>query len=119
MSNLSNLERAVLREIARQVPGHEQAFEAQLDGASVVERENTGAGFFTTLSVASGPPADGLKSPVGDVRAIVTGRKYEMGFQLWLENGLLRTLEGYTYGQDSTTGLDYATVSFSDVGPRV
>ena len=119
MSSLSNLERAVLREIARHVPEHEPAFAAQLAEVNVVERENTGVGFFTTLSVTSGPAIDGLKSPVGDVRAMVTGLQFGMGFLLWLENGLLHTLEGYTYGDDGTTGLDFETVSFRDVGPRV
>ena len=103
MGGLSKLERAVLHAIVDQVPEHKGALESQLARANVVERENTGAGFFTTLSVAAEPAIDGLKSPVGDVRAVVAGLRF--GFLLWLKNGRVLTLEGYTYGEDGTTGL--------------
>jgi hypothetical protein len=118
MRSLSDLECAVLREIARQVPDHTRALESQLAEVRVVARENTDAWFFTTLSVASVPTAEGLKSPVGDVGATVAGLQYGMGFLLWLENGLIHILEGYSYGEDGTTDLDFETVSFNAVGPR-
>jgi hypothetical protein len=89
MTDLSGLERAVLRAIAAQVPKQAAAFEDQMSRASVIAHENTGAGFFTTLDVASNQLLEGLASPVGDVAAAVQGLKYGMGFLLWLKNGLI------------------------------
>jgi hypothetical protein len=116
MDRLFELERVVLRAISRQVPECAGALDLDQLQVRVLSRENTGAGFFTTIAVASAPTA-GLKSPVGDVGANVEGLKNGMGFLLGLDNGLPHKLEGYSYAE-STSGLDFERVAFSDVGPR-
>jgi hypothetical protein len=118
MTDLSALERAVLRAIAAQVPKHAAAFEHQINHASVLALENTGAGFFTTFNVASNQLFEGLPSPVGDVAASVQGLKHGMGFLLWLKNGLIYQLEGYNNGYEDTSVLDFASVEFHDVEAR-
>ena len=118
MTDLSSLERAVLRAIATQLPKHAAAFEHQVSRASVIARENTRVGFFTTLSVASSELLEGLPSPAGDVAASVQGLKYGMGFLLWLKDGLIYQLEGYSNGGEDTSALDFANVEFHDVEAR-
>ena len=117
MGKLSPLERAVLVAIARQVADDADAFDGQQANVQVLARENTGAGFYTTFAVGAGRPLAGTSSPLGDVGATVTGLQHGMGFMLWLKNGWLHQLEGYTYGED-TTGIDFDRAEFSNVGPR-
>lgn len=118
MASLSDLERTVLLAIAEQIPEHAAALRKQVSSASVAQRENTGAGFFTKLNVIDGPRIEGAPSPLGDIGADVDGTPHGMGFLLWLQEGLAETLEGYTYGED-TTGLDLSALHCSNVGPRL
>lgn len=118
MKALSDLERAVLLAIAEQVPEHGAALRQQLSSASLMERENTGVGFYRKLTITDGPKMEGARSPLGDVGADVEGTAHGMGFLLWLENGFAETLEGYTY-DDGTVGLVLPDLRFSNVGPRL
>jgi hypothetical protein len=60
MSDLTSLERAALQEICTQQGEKRAALEAQLAMATVVRLKNSGAGFFTFLSVnrATAPVTD-------------------------------------------------------------
>ena len=102
----SPLERAVIEAIADQLPAHAEAIKGQLSNATVKSRTNSGAGFYTVFEVSSGPPIEGLQSPIGDVGAAVEGIPYGMGFLIWLDDGRLNKLEGYAYGDD-TLGVDF------------
>lgn len=117
MESLSNLERAVLLAIANQYPVHGTALRLQVRSASVALRENTGVGFFTTLSDVGGPRIEGAPSPLGDIGADVDGVAHGMGFLLWLQDGFAETLEGYTYDGD-TAELDLSSLRWSNLGPR-
>jgi hypothetical protein len=117
MSKLSELERAVLFAMVRPVEGGVAALDLQLVRTQVVSRENTGAGFHTTFSVTAGPPIIAAKSPLGPVGATVDGLRHALGFLLWLKAGRLHRLEGYSY-DESTTGLDFERIAFSELGPR-
>ena len=77
----------------------------------VAARENTGPGFYTTLDVPRGSPIKGVASPLGDVFATVVGLQHGMGFLLWLRDGHIHQLEGYSY-EESTSGLDFERVAF-------
>jgi hypothetical protein len=85
--------------------------------ARVIVRENTGAGFYTTLDVSSGPRIEEITSPLGDVGATVAGLERGMGFLLWLQDGRMHQLEGYSY-EESTSGLDFERMDFGTVRPR-
>ena len=118
MDELTPLERAVMDVIGRQQPANAVALGMQLTGTRVVSRENTGAGFFTTFAVTSGVPIEGMKVPLGDVGATVHGLTNGMGFLLWLKDGWLHQLEGYSYEED-TSDLDFDRVEFGGVAPRM
>ncbi len=40
-----------------------------------------------------------------------------MGFLLWLQDGRMHQLEGYSY-EESTSGLDFERMDFGTVRPR-
>jgi hypothetical protein len=118
MEMLSPLEQAVLDAIALQVPEAADALAGQQGQVRVTARKNTGAGFYTTLDVSRGSPIKGVASPLGDVGATVTGLQHGMGFLLWLQDGHIHKLEGYSYGE-STSGVDFERVTFDALGPRI
>ena len=117
MEVLSPLEQAVLDAIALQVPEVADALAGQQGKVRVTARENTGAGFYTTLDIPHRLPIEGVASPLGDVGATVVGLQHGMGFLLWLRNGHIHKLEGYSYGEN-TSGIDFERVAFDAVGPR-
>ena len=117
MDTLISLERAVLLAIADQVPAIAEALISQLAEVVVSDRENTGAGFYTTLSVSAGQPIVGVSSPVGDIGAKVESVEHGMGFLLWLSDNFMCRIEGYTYA-DNTEHLDLERLTFSEIGPR-
>ena len=119
MHDLFDLERAVLDALADQVADHAPELRDQLASAQVIDRENTGAGFYTRLAIATGEKMRGVRSPVGDIGADIKGLKHGMGFMLWLRDGVADTLEGYAYGEETTADLDFADLGYSAVGPRL
>ena len=117
MTALNELERAVLEAIARQVPKISDAIMSQIAQADVVDRENTGAGLYSVLDVSNRTAPADVSSPAGDIGAQVVGLNYGMGFLLWMESGYMKTLEGYSYGED-TSVHDFSRVVFTNVQPR-
>jgi hypothetical protein len=111
-SNFTPLERAVLSAICECHTADGAALVAQLSTATVLRRENTGAGFYTYFTVerASGAAIGGerLRSgPAAKVDGLVRG----MGFILWLQEGYANCLEGYCF-DESTTGIAFELAGF-------
>lgn len=111
-SDFTQLERAVLDTICEKYPEDRAALESQLSTASVISRENTGAGFYTHFAV------ERLSSAViggGRLRngpaARIDGLQHGMGFILWLKDGYVDQLEGFCY-DESTVGLDFERTGF-------
>ena len=75
----------------------------QFDRSSVVERDYTGVGFFTSFKVRDCLPR--IQPPsrivIGDVCADVDGLEYGCGFILFVDEGLLGTLECHLWGDDA------------------
>ena len=102
MTNLTPLEREVLtRSLATNaVP---DAVRDQLNHVRVNRREESGVGIFVHLFV---PPevvnegVKGLDQQVGDVIAEVPGVQHGLGFVVFVKDGVLNMLEGYTFGDD-------------------
>jgi hypothetical protein len=108
----TSLERAVLHAICEKHSVDRVALETQLSTASVIDRENTGIGFYTHIAVQR----DSVVSVGGErlrngPAVTVEGLKHGMGFILWLKEGFVDCLEGYCY-DESTTGIDFDRVSF-------
>jgi hypothetical protein len=96
---LSELERAVLSALLAGDDPRLATLGEQLEVATVTGRDVTGAGFFTRFSVP--PPvarvAEPIKNPIDDVCAELAGEEHPAGFLLWLEDGALQALEGFSY----------------------
>jgi hypothetical protein len=95
---LTSLEHDVIEALLKADHPVFDSLRLQFARCRAVSREYTGVGFFTTLAVpASVSPAgvDGLA--LSDVHAELVGLEHGAGFVLWVEQGLLNQLEGFTY----------------------
>ncbi|HLZ12157.1 MAG TPA: hypothetical protein VKP58_06175 [Candidatus Acidoferrum sp.] len=111
-SDFTPLEQAVLRAICEAHFEDRIALEAQLSTATVLSRENTGAGSYTRFSVnrSSGPAIAGERRRPGP-SARINGLEHGMGFILWLNEGYAECLEAYSYGEN-TTAIPLEQVGF-------
>ncbi|HEX5237371.1 MAG TPA: hypothetical protein VFW39_02785 [Sphingomicrobium sp.] len=112
MRELWPIERAVLEAAAHDYPASADRLREQIAAARVTNFQNTGAGFFSTLSVPPEAPRLKEKSPLDAATGSVADIEHGMGFLIFLENGYVSTIEGYTYA-GSTIGLDFKTVTFA------
>jgi hypothetical protein len=119
MTNLYPLERAVLEAIARQVSDHTDAISRQPMQARVVARKNYGCGLLHDGRCLIRRPKFQRKFPIGDVSATVDHLQHGMGFLLWLKEGRIHELEGYSYAGETTSDLDFERVHFEVVGPHL
>jgi hypothetical protein len=98
MQGVNALEQAVLDKLLAGDHPVLVALRAQAQRARVTRRENTGEGFFCDFHVPSDvPQATERDFRLGDVNANLDGLQHGAGFVLFVRNGRLATLEGYTY----------------------
>lgn len=113
MDGFTDLEIAALKSIFSETPEFTPDLQRQFDRAKVVKRENSGAGFFTTIVVSDDTPRVTSPAELGsETHARVDGLQHGLGFVLFMENGLLHVLEGYTYMPESTAAFDLASIGF-------
>jgi hypothetical protein len=110
MTNVTALEDRVLEMLLR---GEDEALSVlreQAKQARVSSRKMTGVGFFTEFVV----PAEAPRVPnrptfkLGDVNGTADNVKHGLGFLLYVAEGTLSMLEGYTYDDpwpDEVCGL--------------
>ncbi len=95
-------------------PDHFGPLSEQLQSVTVEKRENTGGGFFTTISVSSLAPAAIVPSPLGlKVYANIDGMEHGLGMLLFFEQGRMSLLEGYSVGGENTSAIEFGTVAFA------
>jgi hypothetical protein len=113
MTRFTELELAALHSIFSETAELAPGLERQLATATVTERENSGAGFFTRIAVGGDAPAVNSPKVLGhETSARVAGLDDGLGFVLFMEQGRLHLLEGYANSPESTAALDLAHVSF-------
>jgi hypothetical protein len=106
MSSLLPIERAVLEKLLFGPGAVLSILREQIDQISVSEREFTGVGFFAKFA----EPIDVLRiddfrsTKIGDVYAEISSLKHGAGFLLYIENGILHMLEGFTYDEPWPAG---------------
>lgn len=108
MEGLTELEQAVLD---RLLAGHHSALDAlreQAKRSRLRHREYTGVGFWTWFAVPDdAPAASPSEFMLSGVNATLAGLKHGAGFWLFVRNGYLDQLEGFTYDEpwpaDATT----------------
>jgi len=112
MRTLWPIEKAVLDATAQDYPAYADSLLQQIERAQVTSFENTGAGFFSTVSVPSDVPRLPDKSPLDGAHGSVDGVEDAMGFIVFIEDGRLALIEGYSQAIESTVEINFATVEF-------
>lgn len=113
MTAFTKLELAALRAIFLETPELALDLERQLEGAIVTQRENSGGGFFTTITVADDAPIVNFPPVLGyATQARIVGLEHGMGFILFFKSGRLHMLEGFAWGLESTVDLDFGALQF-------
>lgn len=71
----------------------------QLNVAIIAEREMTGTGFFSKFALSSDAPnlSSGQSFEINDLIGEIQNVTHGVGFVLFVRNGKLDTLEGFTY----------------------
>jgi hypothetical protein len=113
--SLTPLEAAVLREHCNQLPAQDAAaLQTQIETVSVLRRENTGAGFFTYLSTRHTETALQIKTDTRECHIVAKIGDIEdaLGFILWMRDGHVHCLEGYTLALESTSKIDFSVLDF-------
>ncbi|WP_420143726.1 hypothetical protein [Sphingobium sp.] len=114
MTQLTELERAAIEAILAEKPEHFGPLSEQLQSVTVEKRENTGGGFFTTISVSSLAQAATVSSPLGlNVYANIDGMEHGLGMLLFFERGRMSLLEGHSVGGENTSAIEFGTVAFA------
>ena len=110
MTNLTALEKQLLEML---LSGDDEVLgvlRQQAKQVNVVSREMTGVGFFASFEVpAEAPRVKGrVNFKLGDVNGAADNVKHGLGFLLYVTDGALSMLEGYTYDEpwpDEVRGL--------------
>jgi hypothetical protein len=81
---------------------------AQAKVATVEERQMTGVGFFTTVSIPPEvtPVSAAGRRVISDVGAELVGLENGAGFLLFIQDGRLDFLEGFTYDEPWPENLE-------------
>jgi hypothetical protein len=96
-----------------------QVLRLQLQSCSVVQRQSTGCGFYTTLSVPDDiERVSNLTATFGDVVANIAGLKNGAGFLLFIKDGALDMLEGFSFDEPWPSNTSMFTLNYSNEGAR-
>ena len=119
MEGLTKLERAVLEKL---LDGDNNVFlemlREQLPGITVSNRDYTGVGFYTDLVVAPKlvrKVAQPTNMTWGDVEADIEGTQHGAGFLLYVKNGIVSTLEGFTYDEPWPDTVNKFSLAYTNV----
>ena len=101
MNTMLPLEREVMEKFLNDNDSKFSILREQLKIATVTDRKNTGVGFYIDFLVPSSAPRISANPSfqIGDVVGKLNG-ELEVGFVLFVKDGALSMLEGFTYGAD-------------------
>ncbi len=99
MEILNDLERAVLNKLLSGDHPVLATLRKQATKVHLIKREYTGVGFFCNFDVSSEAPILKGNFTIDDVNADIDSIKHGAGFVLFIANGRLDVLEGYTYDE--------------------
>ncbi|MFZ2641327.1 MAG: hypothetical protein WA117_10050 [Verrucomicrobiia bacterium] len=105
---LTSLEKAVL-DMMLDKPGAEfEVIRQQLAHATVKDRNLSGVGFFTDFVVPTDTTVlrDLPNMEIGGIEAEFPDLKHGAGFVLFIRDGVIRMLEGYTYDEPWPEKID-------------
>jgi hypothetical protein len=116
MEEFTSLERAVLTAICAAQGERGNLVLRRLEGARIIDRDNTGHGFYTSFHVDrnhSPIPIRRISGPVAYMRDMGPGMV--MGFVLWFKKGYPDCLEGYQFGGDGGDEVNLQDRNLADL----
>lgn len=118
--NLEQLENDVLQLLLKGEEATLETLRSQLHSAERVHREKTGCGFFLHFNVAADAPRlpNRVSLRFGDVSAELEGLRHGAGFVLFIDDGLLTMLEGFTYDEQWPASIRSYKLSFMGADSR-
>lgn len=120
-NDLSRFERAIMDNLLAGEHPALSVLREQLQIVRVSDREFTGVGFFTRLEVP-GSPRRALALPdtvhITDVVAEIDGLDHGAGFVLYVTDGVLATLEGFTYDEPWPKEITNFSLTYMDKNRR-
>jgi hypothetical protein len=116
---LTPLERDVIATLVRPEHPLMDALRAQLAACRIKSREFTGVGFFTHIVVPQRLAVAGIgRLTLSTVAADIEGVEHGAGFVLFIEDGMLDVLEGFTYDEpwpDRVEGFTVRPLTAPDI----
>ena len=99
--DFTDLERSVMEMLLSGEQPTLRVLRQQFAASRPSKREHTGVGFFTYFDVPASTPRPSIDARVriDDVQATLSGLQYGAGFVLFVSNGVIEMLEGYTYDE--------------------
>lgn len=112
-------ERAIELLLAGDVPAL-QVLRNQYRVAKVIDRTLTGAGFFTRFEIPITAPRieQNRRRVLSDVVADIPGLDYGAGFALFVDDGAISMLEGFTYEEDWPGDVYNSKVHYAKIEGR-
>jgi hypothetical protein len=121
MQELTPLERSVL-DAALAGPGRTlESLRHQLENCRVRGREFTGVGFYTDLTPDDSKRVHEIREAdlrITDVWADIESLEHGAGFLLFVKDGLLQMLEGFTYDEPWPDEVKTFSVQYADAAAR-
>ena len=114
MSELTDLEKAVLGKLLAGDNVVLSMLREQADRASLVGRQNTGTGFFCDFEINGDVPTLCGDFHIGDVHAEIGGLDHGAGFVLLVRDGRIKLLEGYAYDEPWPDRVTEFSLRYSD-----
>ena len=113
MEGLNALEQAVLDKLLSGDHPVLAALRAQAEKALLVRREYTGVGFFCDFEVPSDAPILKGDFHIGDVSGDLQDLAHGAGFVLFIRDGRLDALEGFTYDEPWPKEIGAFTLTYT------
>ena len=100
-------EKIIIDDIISQYPEYSDKLRRQYDSGTVVGRNMTGKGFFTDYEIGdrSASLGDGVNMQLGEDQWNINGLKYGSDYILWIKNGFITQLEGFSYEEPWPTEI--------------
>ena len=120
MDTLTPLERAVLEKLVSGDSDRYRILQKQIHALRVSERKMTGVGFFTRFSIPNdiSKLSDEATFQIGGIGADINDLEHGAGFVLFIEDGQIETLEGYTYDEPWPRNVDSFHLHFIPTSKR-
>jgi len=112
MIKLTNFEQAVMEKLLQGTHPVLIEIKRQFDSCIIKDRELTGVGFYLCFTVLDSLLDQSVNLRFGDVAANIDGLENGAGFVLYINNGKLDMLEGYSYDESWPDSIERYTLNY-------